>query len=335
MDTKEHEGKKNFLTNNWQWIVNLGLFIAFAVTLVYNTWPKEHPELQELLNGLKQQTPAVAGTHVVKQETTTNREVPICDIWGRIITPSVTTKEISSTTKTSDLPESYVITKEDMEKALTTVAYAARKEALSEYKQNFSILLTILTIFGIAWPVIIALLQFRFNEKELKKIQEANNTAQRTKEQMNNLEGRMNDIFNGQLNAHNAIQQFQLEMEKIQKDFYEEISLVYGGLGTAFTVFSNQNNQKDLFIPGILLMFFRQLKYSCKSGKNIDEEVELILETFKDNKTLFEGENRILLNESWKNLDEEFLKSNCSKEQFNSLKEMCSIKNNDNSGASK
>ena len=56
--------------------------------------------------------------------------------------------------------------------------YLARKEAQEEYDKNFTLLLTVLTIFGIAWPVMIALLQFRFSESELQKIQEANAKAE-------------------------------------------------------------------------------------------------------------------------------------------------------------
>ena len=185
MNTNEHEKKsgKSFLQNNWQCFVGLALFIIFAGILIYNTWPQKYPELQELLSGLKQQTSAVKGTYIVKQETTTKKDVPVYDVWGRIITPSITTKEISSTTKTSDLPESYVISKEDMEKALTAVAYAARKEAQEEYDKNFATLLTILTIFGIAWPLIIALFQFKFSEKELAKIEKANDNAEESLKQ--------------------------------------------------------------------------------------------------------------------------------------------------------
>ena len=65
------------------------------------------------------------------------------------------------------------ISKDDFDVAMQKVAYAARQEAQNEYDKNFSILLTMLTIFGIAWPVVIAMLQFKFNEKELDEIQQS------------------------------------------------------------------------------------------------------------------------------------------------------------------
>lgn len=139
----EEENKKSFWGNNWQWIISMSIFVVFAVFMICNTWPQKHPELHELLNGLKQQT------------------------------SSSPTNETSTTTKKSELPESYVISKENMDKALTAVAYAARTEAQNEYKNNFSILLTILTIFGIAWPVIMTLVQQKLNEKELEMIKKS------------------------------------------------------------------------------------------------------------------------------------------------------------------
>lgn len=170
MGTNNHEdeNRKSFWKNNWQWIVSMVMFVVFAGFMIYNTWPQKHPETQELLNGLKQQMPTIIGENTVEQETTI-KSVPVYDAWGRVVTANKT----SSTTKKSKLPESYVISKENMDKALTAVAYAARTEAQNEYKNNFSILLTILTIFGIAWPVIMTLVQQKLNEKELEMIKKS------------------------------------------------------------------------------------------------------------------------------------------------------------------
>ena len=46
--------------------------------------------------------------------------------------------------------------------------YRGRKDAQKEFDKNFTTLLTIITIFGIAWPVIVQMLQLKFSEKELK-----------------------------------------------------------------------------------------------------------------------------------------------------------------------
>ena len=69
------------------------------------------------------------------------------------------------------------ISQSALENILRQSAYAARQEAQNEYDKNFSTLLTILTIFGIAWPLIVALAQYRFNERELDKIQKARKDA--------------------------------------------------------------------------------------------------------------------------------------------------------------
>lgn len=62
----------------------------------------------------------------------------------------------------------------EMAEALVKV----EERAVNAYNDNFATLLTILTIFGIAWPVIIALLQFKFNESELNTIKQAQDNAQ-------------------------------------------------------------------------------------------------------------------------------------------------------------
>lgn len=69
------------------------------------------------------------------------------------------------------------ISKSALEDTLQKSAYAARREAQNEYDKNFSTLLTILTIFGIAWPLVVALAQYKFNERELDKIQAARKDA--------------------------------------------------------------------------------------------------------------------------------------------------------------
>ena len=70
------------------------------------------------------------------------------------------------------------ISKSALKDSLQQSAYAARREAQNEYDRNFSTLLTILTIFGIAWPLIVAFAQYKFNEKQLDKIQHAETAAQ-------------------------------------------------------------------------------------------------------------------------------------------------------------
>lgn len=97
-----------------------------------------------------------------------------------------------SRTESKDTPVNVQLTIKDVkdiektdgnaiDKVLQTTAekafYQGRKEAQNEFDKNFTTLLTILTIFGIAWPLIIALLQFKFSEKEIEKINAADRRA--------------------------------------------------------------------------------------------------------------------------------------------------------------
>lgn len=59
--------------------------------------------------------------------------------------------------------------KTEMAEALVKV----EERAVNAYNDNFATLLTILTIFGIAWPLVIAYLQYRINKSDLRKIRKA------------------------------------------------------------------------------------------------------------------------------------------------------------------
>lgn len=224
MGTNNHEdeNRKSFWKNNWQWVVSMILFVVFAGFMIYNTWPQKHPETQELLNGLKQQIPIIIGEKTVEQKTTA-KNVPVYDAWGRV----VTAKETSSTTKKINLPESYVISKENMDKALTAVAYAARAEAQNEYKENFSILLTILTIFSIAWPAIIALLQFKFNDKQIQDVAQALSTAEKVNKRLEETKKQFN--LNNSINWNNMKWVYDIlalrEEEPVFKVLYSTFAL--------------------------------------------------------------------------------------------------------------
>ena len=65
------------------------------------------------------------------------------------------------------------VIKQELAEAL--IAVEAR--AASDYNDKFITLLTVLTIFGIAWPLVVAFAHYKFNEKELEKIQCAEKNA--------------------------------------------------------------------------------------------------------------------------------------------------------------
>lgn len=76
-------------------------------------------------------------------------------------------------------------TKANVKLELSEALLAMEARAAAAYNEKFATLLTILTIFGIAWPVIIALLQSKFNESELKKIENAQEKAEESLKQAN------------------------------------------------------------------------------------------------------------------------------------------------------
>ena len=69
-------------------------------------------------------------------------------------------------------------TKANVKLELSEALLAMEERAAAVYNEKFATLLTILTIFGIAWPVMIALLQFKFSEKEQEKVEKAKDDAE-------------------------------------------------------------------------------------------------------------------------------------------------------------
>lgn len=61
-------------------------------------------------------------------------------------------------------------TKANVKLELSEALLAMEARAAAAYNEKFATLLTILTIFGIAWPLIIGLLQYKMNESEMEKI---------------------------------------------------------------------------------------------------------------------------------------------------------------------
>ena len=122
----------------------------------------------------------VEGTETVE----TTRQVPVtCPFSGEMKTSEV--KTVVKKTKSEPSERRVVITEDVFKETMQQVAYTARQEAQNEYDKNFTTLLTILTIFGIAWPIMIALLQFKFNESELNKIRQAEENAQKSIQKAN------------------------------------------------------------------------------------------------------------------------------------------------------
>ena len=126
------------------WAIPVALLAWFAYSLIQHTKPQAEGKLNEITVIVNLNNKQLGNTKAVK----TNSQI--------------------------------IIAEDAFKETMQKVAYAARQEAQNEYYKNFSILLTILTIFGIAWPIMIALLQFKFNESELNKIRQAQDDAQKS-----------------------------------------------------------------------------------------------------------------------------------------------------------
>ena len=77
--------------------------------------------------------------------------------------------------------------KAHVKEQLHTALMEVSGKAEVAYNEKFATLLTILAIFGVAWPVIIGLLQLKFNERELQKIDNSVNVSQETQKRVEEL----------------------------------------------------------------------------------------------------------------------------------------------------
>ena len=154
----------------FNWVLTgllIGVIVWLLVTLILGViyQPEYSNDIKVTVNFNNK---PVGGSETVE----TTQQVPaVCPFSGEMKTSEV--KTVVKKTKSEPSERRLVITEDAFKETMQQVAYTARKEAQNEYDKNFTTLLTILTIFGIAWPVIIALLQFRFNEKQINKIEEA------------------------------------------------------------------------------------------------------------------------------------------------------------------
>lgn len=112
-------------------------------------------------------------------------------------------KSVESHLEWKGIPECYIIKRDDYEKALKDIALASRQEVSEEYHKSFSILITILTIFGIGFPIIIALVQHSFNDRDLDKIENTATKADEAIKQVNSIKTEANQATQIALTAAN------------------------------------------------------------------------------------------------------------------------------------
>ena len=150
------------------WVIPVALLAWFAYTLIQNTKTQPQEKNQEIQITVNFNNKPDFGTETVE----TIRQVPVaCPFSGERKTSEA--KTIVKKTQSEPSERRVVITEDAFKETMQRVAYKAHKEAQKEYDKSFSTLLTILTIFGIAWPAIIALLQFKINEKAQENAQKS------------------------------------------------------------------------------------------------------------------------------------------------------------------
>ena len=177
--------KRIFCMKAFNWVLTgllIGVIVWLLVTLILGViyQPEYSNDIKVTVNFNNK---PVESTETVE----TTRQVPVaCPFSGKTKTAEV--KTVVKTTKSEPSERRVVITEDVFKETMQQVAYTARQEAQNEYDKNFATLLTILTIFGIAWPVIIALLQFKFNESDLKEIKNDLTKANKTLSKANDIQ---------------------------------------------------------------------------------------------------------------------------------------------------
>lgn len=123
-------------------------------------------------------------------------------------------------------PEGKAYLMEQLHTALMEVSGKAE----AAYNEKFATLLTVLTIFGIAWPLILGLIQFRFNERELKKIQKTKRkidiveqTAKEAKDQAISAANTASDAFTSAIDNQSVLE----ELKSVKNNIYNDIPFVY------------------------------------------------------------------------------------------------------------
>ena len=122
-------------------------------------------------------------------------------------------------------------TKAKIKLELSEALLSMEARAAAAYNEKFATLLTILTIFGIAWPVIIALLQFKFSEEELEKIEKAQDKAEESLSRASDAGEKAEDCLKRTQEAQEKIEKISQEAKELQAISYRGFSQQYYDMG--------------------------------------------------------------------------------------------------------
>ena len=225
------------------WAIPVALLAWFAYTLIQHTKPQKS-ESQKICVTVDFNNKPEFGKETVE----TTRQVPVfCPFSGEAKTSEV--KTVVKTTKSEPSERRVVITEDAFKETMQKVAYEVRREAQNEYDKNFATLLTILTIFGIAWPVIIGLLQFKFNEKSIDQINES--------------EAKINSL--------------QKKLEDSQKETAGALAFNFEALANAYrsniNTYENDPANRKIAVINYIVMTIYAITRHCETGD--DDNVEL------------------------------------------------------------
>ena len=238
------------------WAIPVALLAWFAYTLIQNTKPQPQDKTQEIRVTVNFNNKPVGSMETVE----TTRQIPVtCPFSGETKTSEV--KTVVKTTK-SELSERRVVITEDVFKeTMQQVAYTARQEAQNEYDKNFTTLLTILTIFGIAWPVIIALLQFKFNEKSIEQISK----------------------------SETKINFLQRKFEDSQKETAGALALNFEALANAYrsdiNTYTDKNDlaNREIAVSNCISMTVHAITRHCEAGDdNVESARRLVMRLYEE-----------------------------------------------------
>jgi len=176
--------------------------------------------------------------------------------------------------------------KEQLHMALMEVSGKAE----AAYNEKFATLLTILSIFGVAWPLILGLLQFRFNEREINKIDESadkidgiEQTAKKAEDKIKDVEQKVEEAnkqaqYAAQVaeDSSSSVVETQIymnELKEIKNNIYNDYPFVYQALASYFYNMMivpaiGKKDQKEYltYSAYALEMGMKGLYYACLSN---------------------------------------------------------------------